>query len=398
MNRITYYVASLIAVTALASAARADETPTPAKQAGAFTLNLATGQRTFEPTINPRNLQIVWDCTTVGSTSTFGALDRERLDWGDIAAPQAASVHAYSVTYCSTAWTPDPNNGNVTLQNAFYTSENGTNTAMPPSTAVLVLTMPNLPGVADPNLPSGVAACWTVTIDLAAACLDDPNLPCSIGLAAATDVDHDGKLDFGYSYYFPAVGPDHQGNPGTGAIRPATPTAPVGAPGADLNHYDRFAPPGKWQLGNAGYQGTILITNQGQYWLRLYGCTAGDSDADGHCDDADNCPTIANSSQLDTDTDGLGDACDQCPTVFGPPPTGCPATDCPGSTNPSDCACADNNNDTTVDLSDIAILLANYGAPGPTLAGDCATPCGSIDLADLAYTLARYGRSGCLIP
>lgn len=387
---------SLIVV--LAAAARADEITIPAKQAGAFSLNPATGDRDFNPAPDPRNLQIVWDCTTVVGSSSFGALDRERLDWGDISPPQAASVHAFSITYCSTSWTPDPNNGNVTLQSAFYAGENGGNTPMPPSTAVLVLTMTQLPGVTDPDVPPGTAACWTVTIDLATACLDDPDFPCALGLAAATDIDQDGRVDFGYSYFFPAVGVDHQGNPGTGAIRPATPTAPIGAPGADLNHYDRYAPPGKWQLGNAGYVGTILITNQGQYYLRLYGCTAGDSDSDGRCDDADNCPTIANADQLDTDADGIGDACDQCPTIFGPPPTGCPATSCPGSANPADCACADNNNDGLVDLSDLAVLLAQYGAAGPNLSGDCATPCGTLDLADLAYTLARYGLTNCTIP
>ena len=35
-----------------------------------------------------------------------------------------------------------------------------------------------------------------------------------------------------------------------------------------------------------------------------------DSDGDGIVDDADNCPTVANSDQLDSDNDGLGDACD----------------------------------------------------------------------------------------
>jgi hypothetical protein len=35
-----------------------------------------------------------------------------------------------------------------------------------------------------------------------------------------------------------------------------------------------------------------------------------DSDGDGIKDGLDNCPTIANASQLDTDRDGLGDACD----------------------------------------------------------------------------------------
>jgi len=44
----------------------------------------------------------------------------------------------------------------------------------------------------------------------------------------------------------------------------------------------------------------------------------GDSDGDGVADTLDNCPTVANSDQLDTDHDGVGDACDNCPTVANP--------------------------------------------------------------------------------
>jgi len=44
----------------------------------------------------------------------------------------------------------------------------------------------------------------------------------------------------------------------------------------------------------------------------------GDSDGDGVADTLDNCPTVANSNQLDTDSDSIGDACDNCPNVVNP--------------------------------------------------------------------------------
>jgi len=42
-------------------------------------------------------------------------------------------------------------------------------------------------------------------------------------------------------------------------------------------------------------------------------CICPDTDADGVCDDVDNCPTTANANQADADGDGRGDACDACP-------------------------------------------------------------------------------------
>ncbi len=55
----------------------------------------------------------------------------------------------------------------------------------------------------------------------------------------------------------------------------------------------------------------------GAYWNHLDNptLTSCDTDGDGICDDTDNCPTVANPTQLDTDLDGVGDACDNCPTV-----------------------------------------------------------------------------------
>ncbi len=43
----------------------------------------------------------------------------------------------------------------------------------------------------------------------------------------------------------------------------------------------------------------------------------GDRDHDGMLDSADNCPDVANGSQVDEDGDGLGDVCDPCPPFAG---------------------------------------------------------------------------------
>lgn len=57
------------------------------------------------------------------------------------------------------------------------------------------------------------------------------------------------------------------------------------------------------------------------------GCTApnpDDRDGDGIPNYVDNCPMVANPTQLDTDGDGKGDACDACPTTPNPGATPCP--------------------------------------------------------------------------
>jgi hypothetical protein len=46
------------------------------------------------------------------------------------------------------------------------------------------------------------------------------------------------------------------------------------------------------------------------FWDQAVGI---DFDKDGVSDDLDNCPTVANPTQVDSDGDGLGDACDSCP-------------------------------------------------------------------------------------
>lgn len=416
MTTTLFALAGLATIAALPARADDDEVFYPAsKTVGHIKINLATGEQSIVTGADSsaRDQHLVWDCTA--STGYFtSVIDRERLDWGDIDNAAGASVSHFQLGYCAQSWTPDPLTDGVTLQVAFYINENGQNSPMPPSTATLVLTIAHMPGSIDPNTPNGFANCWTVDIDLAEACAIDPNLPCSLGLGGASDLDHDGLSDFGYGYFVPYAPPTRSGSTAAAGPMIQHPMPPVGAPGADINHYDRFMPPGKWQLGNDGYVATNIIvihpdgsSDSGlyQYHLQLFGlgCGSGDADGDGSCNNIDNCPTFANADQLDTDADGLGDACDNCPTTPCPiGHSGCDAngcsTICPAPSNLSNCGCADTDDNGTVDLVDLSAVLSAYGDGGINLPGDCASPCGAIDIADLAYTLARYGRTNCTIP
>ena len=72
-----------------------------------------------------------------------------------------------------------------------------------------------------------------------------------------------------------------------------------------------------------GYSGcaTEILTNQQEARMRcwtnaiLQNYLNNDVDADGVLNASDNCPTVANLSQVDADADTVGDACDNCPTT-----------------------------------------------------------------------------------
>ncbi|MCA9772919.1 MAG: FG-GAP repeat protein, partial [Myxococcales bacterium] len=50
--------------------------------------------------------------------------------------------------------------------------------------------------------------------------------------------------------------------------------------------------------------------------MEMPDCPGGaDTDQDGVCDPADNCPGLPNSNQEDIDADGVGDICDKCPEI-----------------------------------------------------------------------------------
>ena len=53
-----------------------------------------------------------------------------------------------------------------------------------------------------------------------------------------------------------------------------------------------------------------------------------DTDGDGFADGADNCPQVANATQLDTDNDGIGDACEAGPCCSGHIGGGCEIPEC----------------------------------------------------------------------
>ncbi len=84
--------------------------------------------------------------------------------------------------------------------------------------------------------------------------------------------------------------------------------------------------------------------------LHTYAVFASDVDGDGIRDSADNCPTVANASQLDTNHDGVGDAC-QCLNVSCDDSNPCTDDSCGATTgcvHPNNSAPCDDGNGCTI--------------------------------------------------
>lgn len=112
-----------------------------------------------------------------------------------------------------------------------------------------------------------------------------------------------------------------------------------------------------------------------------------DVDGDGVCAAVDNCPLIANSGQEDADNDNLGDLCDNCPDNFNPNQLD---TDDDGIGDACDYICGDADGSTTVTISD-AVYLISYifsggPSPMPLPAGD-ADCSGTVTISDAVYMI-----------
>jgi trimeric autotransporter adhesin len=98
--------------------------------------------------------------------------------------------------------------------------------------------------------------------------------------------------------------------------------------------------------------------------LRVYAVFLNDADGDGIRDETDDCPTVANPSQVDSDNDGIGDAC-ECLNIDCDDSNPCtddacnPSTGCVHSINANPC---DDGNACT--SGDVCVLgLCNSGTP-----------------------------------
>ncbi len=95
-----------------------------------------------------------------------------------------------------------------------------------------------------------------------------------------------------------------------------SPSPPTGLPCAAIDEGTR-CPAGQVCVTNAGIETCQLPGYAPDSSVAVDAAVAIDAprdrDHDGMVDSVDNCPDVANASQVDEDDDGLGDACDPCP-------------------------------------------------------------------------------------
>lgn len=322
--------------------------------------NYATGEITWLDEA-PSDRGLVQEWASVGPTGFFFGSNRNYVivDWADIN-PAHDDITAFQIAYATSAVTAD----GVTNQRAYYTNDNGFGSAGRILSAAFLLD--GLPGVPPVNnLSNGFGVGFTVDVfNFTPFRLDGPNLDEPNDLIDPDDFQNcldtpgpGGFNDFSYTdWYIEYAGDLNNGTSGpimaTPAPDPNFPTCDgIGAQNLmDLYVEDPNNPVDPNDFGTPDVN-TVLL---GTFWF------GGSPYAQFH--------TVLSSG----DTNGAA----------------CPSPGCD----------TDVNADCIVDLSDLAILLANFGGPGTPADGDvegpggCGDSDGTVGLGDLSCMLAEFGN------
>jgi hypothetical protein len=318
------YVATVAVLGVITASALAGPEVLPVKGMKYATYDMASGE--LSPTSGPERIgDPVWSSTARSGYFTSITDDGWAvIDWGDAFTPGTGElIGGFAFSYSTGEVLPTRMDPFL----AFFAEENGRNSAGRVALAAFQIT--DLPT----GDPLGTFNGWTVTVDLDAA-----------GFAFTidgSDLDVDGLVDFGYTYWFPldldTTGPTIAGDPNiTTGIEDAFEAFATTDPNIDPAEYD-----GSWFFG-----GVIFA----QFYMELF-----DSDAN-----------------------------------IGP---GCPS----GGDSGKFCfADIDGSADCIVDLGDLSQLLANFGTTSGAALGDGDVdpppPAGDgdVDLGDLAELLSQY--------
>jgi hypothetical protein len=299
--------------------------------------DLATGE-TYQTSGAERFGYTVW-CTgeRSGYYLPISRYDWVVLDWGDAATPGVGElIGGFAMSYATAETLPT----RIDTTMLYFAEENGWNSSGRVYLAGFSLTA--LP-TGDPD---GTFNGWTITIDL-----DTSGSQFTID---GSDIDGDGLVDFGYSYYF-----EHQASTGQPPLDSGPtiagfgPNAPPCATGID-GFFDAFD-------GSIGEPNAHAEAYAGTHWLGAQFSLE----------------LFASEANI---------------------PEGCPNPGAGGKFCVADIDSGGYPGDCLVDLADLAQLLSNYGMTSGAVWGDGdVDPLqpgggdGDVDLGDLAELLSQYG-------
>jgi len=340
------------AIGLIAAPVLADGQPHRYKGMRHLSYDLGTGEITWldNGQGQTRARSVVWDASVPTGFFINRGPNLIALDWGDLADAAATPVTQFQFAYATSEVTVD----GIRMDMTFFTNDNGRDSVG----RVLVnsFRLVGLPGVnPDNNLPNGTGSGFTVTVPI-----------------DATPMDLSG----------PDLDPAPNGNPGT-------PTNPYGAC-LDIFGASDFSYSQNYREHGLGLLGPIIVSPAAD--PNLPPCTGLGSENvyDRFSLDPNN-PPDPNAVVL-PDVDYVYDntfffggnpfAQYQMTLFTGEPNGACPQEGCS----------TDLDGDCQIALSDLAIVLGNFGQTGAGLQGDFDND-GDVDLGDLALILSEFGNN-----